>query len=90
MRPLADDMLDVGETVAGGVLDAPRFARGRPFDFRPQLAADGEVVRLGVDAANFDHAVASAICHFSFSFRPLPRFEVSQCYKPNNAGFPHF
>ena len=56
-HPKSRIVLDVGEALAGGVLDAPDLSRQRPFDLRPHLAVDGEVLGVGVELANFNHAV---------------------------------
>jgi hypothetical protein len=70
---LSDNVLKMSKALAGGVLHAPGPALWAPLNLAPQPAADGEVVGLGVDAANFNNAVASAICHFSFSLSLPPQ-----------------
>jgi len=48
----ADDVLDVGEAMAGGVLDAPSLPALAPLDLGPQLTVYGEVVGVGVAPIN--------------------------------------
>jgi hypothetical protein len=77
---LPDDVLDMGQALAGGVLDAPALPRSRPLDFRPHHPIDHEVEGLGVDVLNLDHAEASAVCchcGFSICFIALPPSPLS-------------
>jgi hypothetical protein len=57
---LADDVLDMGEAMAGGILDAPCLAGRGPLHFRPHLAADIQVVSLGVDPVTLFMTAARA------------------------------
>jgi hypothetical protein len=61
---LGVDMFDVGQAMAGGVLDAPAAPRRRPLHLAPNLPVDGQVIGAGVDLADLDHPVASAIALF--------------------------
>src|SRR5262245_50392032 len=69
---LSDDVFDMGQAMAGRILDALGPSRPRLLDLAPHLPFDGEMVvpfdgemvGFGIDAPNLDHAVASAICHF--------------------------
>jgi hypothetical protein len=36
------DVLNMGQALAGGILNAPPLPQGRPFDLRPQLPIDRE------------------------------------------------
>jgi hypothetical protein len=72
---LSDDMLNMGEAMPGGVLDAPSLSRPRPLHLAPHLAVDGEVVGLGIDPVDLDHAKAPAIYHRSAPFCLPPPFQ---------------
>ena len=65
---LSDDMFGMGQALAGGVLDAPALPRWRPFDLRPHLSVDEQVISFAVDAVDLDHAVASLSVIFCSSF----------------------
>jgi len=60
---LANDVLGMGQAMAGGVLDAPCPALRAPFHLGPEGAADGKMLGGGVDAADFNHAETSTISH---------------------------
>lgn len=49
---LADDVLDMGEAMAGGVLDAPSLPALAPLDRGPPLTVYGEAVGVGVAINN--------------------------------------
>jgi hypothetical protein len=58
---LSDDMLDMGETLAGGVLDAPCPALRAPLDLGPHHAVNLKPMGLGVNPANLDYAKSSLV-----------------------------
>src|SRR4029453_10574590 len=58
---LADDMLDMGQAVPTGVLNAPHLSTGAPFDLAPKLPVDGEAVDGGASLHGTNQSIAPLV-----------------------------